>query len=45
MLPDNRCGLVVRRVTADLIRPDDFKIDVKIRGKLAQRLKDDQDIV
>lgn len=45
MLPDNRCGLVVRRVTADTIRPDDFKLDIKIRGKMARRLGNDRDLV
>ncbi|MCS7116562.1 MAG: hypothetical protein RMJ31_04810 [Nitrososphaerota archaeon] len=45
MLPQNRCGLVVKRVTTDKVRPEDFKLDIKIPGKLAQRIGSDEDLV
>lgn len=45
MMTDNRCGLVVRRVTTDTIKPDDFKLDFKISRKLTRRLGRDEDIV
>ncbi|MEM2429182.1 MAG: hypothetical protein QW779_01425 [Nitrososphaerales archaeon] len=45
MLPQGRCGLVVKRVTTDKIKLEDFKLDVKIPGKLAQRIGDDKDLV
>ena len=45
MLPDSRCGLIVRRLTTDTLRPEDFKVDVKLRGKVARRLGDEDDLV
>jgi len=44
LLPENRCGLVVKRITRDVISPEDFKVNVKLKGKAAKRL-DDDDIV
>jgi len=43
LLPDNRCGLVVRRITTDVVKPEDFTLNIKLRGKLAKKL--DGDIV
>jgi hypothetical protein len=44
LLPENKCGLVVKRITRDIISPDDFKVDLRLKGKAAKRL-DDDDIV
>ena len=44
LLPENKCGLVVKRITRDTISPDDFKVDLRLKGKAAKRL-DDDDIV
>ena len=44
LLPGNRCGLAVRRITSDKITPEDFKLDIKLKGKLAKKLGD-EDIV
>jgi len=41
LLPENKCGLVVKRITRDVISPEDFKVNVKLRGKAAKRLDDD----
>jgi hypothetical protein len=41
LLPENRCGLVVKRITRDVISPEDFKVNVKLKGKAAKRLDDD----
>jgi hypothetical protein len=41
LLPENKCGLVVKRLTRDNISPDDFKVDLKLKGKAAKRLDDD----
>src|SRR3990172_5976466 len=41
MLPQNRCGLVVRRITRDLTQPEDYVVDVKLKGRLANMLDDD----
>jgi hypothetical protein len=40
-LPENKCGLVIKRITRDTVNPDDFKVNVKLRGKAAKRLDDD----
>jgi hypothetical protein len=44
MLPDNRCGLLIKRATSDSIKPEDFKINVKLRGQLARRLQKEGDL-
>lgn len=41
LLPQNRCGLVVKRITRDVVNPDDFKVDVKLKGKAAKRIDED----
>lgn len=41
MLSSNRCGLTVRRVTTDSSHPDDYKINIKLKGRLAKHLDDD----
>jgi len=45
MVSGNRCGLTVRRVTVDIKRPEDLELDLKIKGKLAKRLKDFDDML
>jgi len=35
--------LVVRRITTDVVKPEDFTLNIKLRGKLAKKL--DGDIV
>lgn len=44
LLPENKCGLVIKRITQDIIRPEDFKVDVKLKGKAAGKF-DMDDIV
>ena len=44
LLPENRCGLVVRRITRDKITPEDFKLDIKLKGRLAKKLGE-EDII
>lgn len=41
----NKCGLTVRRVTEDRLRPEDFRVEIKAKGKLAKRLGMDRDLV
>jgi len=41
LLPENRCGLVIRRLTRDTIKPDDFKVNVKLKGRAAKVLDED----
>lgn len=41
LLSGNKCGLVIKRITKDVVRPEDFKVNVKLRGKLANILDDD----
>jgi hypothetical protein len=41
LLAENKCGLVIKRITRDTIRPDDFKLDIKLKGKTAQKLDED----
>ena len=43
LLPDNRCGLVVKRLTTDVVKPEDFSLNIKLKGKFARKL--DGDIV
>jgi hypothetical protein len=45
MLPDNRCGLTVKRLTTDVVKPEDFGVDLKLKGKIARRLGDEDDLV
>lgn len=45
MLAGNRCGLTIRRLTVETERPDDFKIDSKLKGRLSKRIKDLDDII
>lgn len=45
MLPNNKCGLVIKRSTTDVFSPDDYKLDIKISGKMAKRLGDDHDLI
>ena len=35
LLPENRCGLAVKRITKDIVQPTDFKINVKLKGRAA----------
>ncbi|MBI2937266.1 MAG: hypothetical protein HYY22_03585 [Thaumarchaeota archaeon] len=44
MLAGNRCGLTVKRVTADSVRPDEFDLDKKLKVKLSKRIKDVDDL-
>lgn len=44
LMPENRCGLVLKRVTTDIYRPDDFGVHIKLRGKISRRVGD-EDIV
>lgn len=44
-MPNNRCGLMVRRITVDKLTPEDFKLDVKLKGKISRRLGDEQELV
>jgi hypothetical protein len=37
--------LTIRRKTEDILKPDDFGVDIKIRGKLAKRIGKDRDLV
>ena len=37
--------MTVKRLTVDSLRPDDFKVEIKLKGKLAKRLGEDRDIV
>lgn len=41
LLPDNRCGLVIRRITSDVVKPEDFNLNIKLKGKLARKLEGD----
>ncbi len=41
LLTEGRCGLVIRRRTRDSLSPEDFRLDVKLRGKVAKRVKGD----
>jgi len=45
LISGNKCGLTVKRLTVDSLRPDDFKVEIKLKGKLAKRLGEDRDIV
>ena len=45
LLPGNRCGLVVRRITVDKVKLKDFELNLKIPGKLAQRIGNKEEIV
>ncbi|MFQ6135305.1 MAG: hypothetical protein ACE5KU_05780, partial [Nitrososphaerales archaeon] len=45
MLVGNRCGLTVRRVTAETKRPDDFELDKKLKSRLSRRVKDVDDLL
>jgi hypothetical protein len=38
MMSDGKCGLLVRRITRETIKPDDFKLDLKVKGRMAKRL-------
>ncbi len=42
LLSGNKCGLIVKRLTKDVIKPDDFKVNIKLKGKLANRLDEDE---
>ncbi|MEM3084029.1 MAG: hypothetical protein QXU32_04215 [Nitrososphaerales archaeon] len=42
LLPENKCGLIIKRITRDVIKPDDFKVNVKLRGKAAKVLDEDE---
>jgi hypothetical protein len=33
--------LVVKRITRDVIKPEDFKVDVKLKGRAAKILDED----
>ncbi len=44
LLPENRCGLSVKRITRDVISPEDFKVDIKLKGRAAN-LIDEDDLV
>jgi hypothetical protein len=33
--------LVVRRITTDAIKPEDFALNIKLKGKLAKKLNGD----
>ncbi|MFQ5940990.1 MAG: hypothetical protein ACE5KA_04750 [Nitrososphaerales archaeon] len=41
LLPENKCGLIVKRITRDVIRPEDFKVDVKLKGRAARNVDED----
>ena len=41
LLNNNKCGLVIKRITRDALKPDDFKVNVRLKGKLANMLNDD----
>ncbi len=41
LLPDNRCGLVIKRITSDVVKPEDFNLNIKLKGKLARKLEGD----
>ncbi|NWG08777.1 MAG: hypothetical protein HXX80_00420 [Nitrososphaerales archaeon] len=45
LVSGNMCGLAVKRVTVDKLRPEDFGIEIKLKGKLARRLGEDKDII
>ncbi|MCP8323244.1 MAG: hypothetical protein L6N96_03605 [Candidatus Methylarchaceae archaeon HK02M2] len=45
LISGNMCGLTVKRLTVDRLRPEDFDIDIELKGKLAKRLGRDKDIV
>jgi len=45
LVSGNMCGLMVKRVTVDRLKPEDFDIEIKLKGKLAKRLGRDDDIV
>ena len=45
LVSGNMCGLMVKRLTVDKLRPEDFKVEIKLKGKLAKRLGEDRDIV
>ncbi|MGQ9470009.1 MAG: hypothetical protein ACUVTD_09390 [Nitrososphaerales archaeon] len=45
LISGNMCGLKVKRLTVDKLRPEDFSVEIKLKGKLAKRLGDDRDIV
>lgn len=44
MLAGNRCGMTVKRVTAESTRTEEFDLDKKIKVKLSKRIKDVDDI-
>jgi hypothetical protein len=37
--------LTIKRKTEDKLKPEDFKVDIKIKGKLAKRIGRDKDLV
>ena len=41
LLPENRCGLYVKRITRDVISPEDFKVDIKLKGRAANLIDED----
>jgi len=45
LVSGNMCGLMVKRLTVDKLRPEDFGVEIKLKGKLAKRLGEDRDIV
>jgi len=45
LVSGNVCGLTVKRLTVDRLRPEDFRLEIKLKGKLAKRLGEDRDIV
>ncbi len=41
LLAAGKCGFVIKRRTRDTLTPDDFKIDIKLKGKAAKIIGDD----
>ncbi|MCS6767830.1 MAG: hypothetical protein RMJ59_08285 [Candidatus Nitrosocaldus sp.] len=41
LLAEGRCGLVIRRRTRDSLSPEDFRLDVKLKGKVAKMVRED----
>jgi len=33
--------LVVKRITTDVVKPEDFDLNIKLKGKLAKKIKGD----
>ena len=45
MMSGNRCGFTVRRLTVEPAKPEEIKLDPKLKGKLSKRIKDLDELI